>query len=99
MSDLLQIDRGEIDTVRKNVVTSLQAWLGQMQRMDRSIASLENRNKGAAVTALVELYNNHAPRIRAELEAFMTEYNDTVRKTCDALFEVDTNTGKMIRGR
>jgi len=96
MADILQIDKGEVEAVRSNVVKSLEAWLGQMQRMDRSVASLQNRNKGAAVTALVELYNKHAPLIRTELESFMTGYNETVKKTCDALFEVDTNTGQHI---
>jgi len=99
MSDILMIDRNEVETVRNNVLRSLEAWLTQMNRMDKSVESLSQRNKGDAVTALVDLYNKYVPGIRSELKNFITEYNDTVKKTCDSIFEMDTNTKGRILGQ
>jgi len=89
MAELLQINKNEVESVRTNVVRSLETWLGQMQKMDRSVESLKNKNKGLAITALVDLYNEHAPKIKAELEGFITSYNETVKKVVDKLFEGD----------
>jgi len=98
MSDILMIDRNEVEAVRNNVLKSLDAWLTQMNKMDRTVESLNQRNKGEAVTALVELYNKYAPGIKAELRDFINEYNETVKKTCDSIFEMDTNTKGRILG-
>ena len=96
MADLIQINRAEVESVQNTVVRSMETWLSQMRRLDDSVRTLESRNKGEAVTALVNLYMEHAPKIRRELEEFMQSYNSTVKQTCEALFDGDREVANRV---